>query len=89
MAAPRTMNGSGASAGSRNAAMITPVQSTRLSSTVFQAPMRLASAPRLNAPPKARNCTSRIVMIRVLCSRRSSSVPYWLARVMTVWMPSL
>ena len=69
--------------------MITPVQSTRLSSTVFHAPMRRASAPSRSAPPKARNCTSRMVTIRVLCSSRSSSVPYWLARVMTVWMPSL
>ena len=83
------MNGSGSPAGSQNAASTTPSHSARLISTVLRAPIRAASAPSSSAPPNARNCTIRMVTIRVDWPRSSSSVPNWLASAMTVWMPSL
>jgi hypothetical protein len=89
MPPPSAMNGSACPAGNTYAMTMITVHSTRLSSTVFHAPIRLARAPMPSAPKNARNCTIRMVGTSTSSESPSSSVPYTLASAMTVWMPSL
>ena len=56
---------------------------------VCLAPQRPASRPKSRAPPKATNCTIRMVAIRMVWEWPSSSDPKTDAEAMTVWMPSL
>ena len=64
-------------------------QLARPNRIVRLAPQRPARRPKMRAPPKATNCTIRIVAIRISCGCPSSSAPNTDAEAITVWMPSL
>ena len=65
------------------------IQTTRPPEDRLLAAELVAIRPNSSAPPKATNCTSRMVAIKTSVSKPSSFSPKVDEVAITVWMPSL